>query len=1556
MKFPVDLLADVSQAELERLAHSYMNNLLYSNPDFPEQLRLSDSTQVTIDISSVGFVPLYGSSDKQKILALFSPTDPFTAVALFLLDQWWPVDDILKTTDPARDGALEVETIGERIVLYILNRVVYRTKEMSSEELPFLCHGEKDHAKILWSNGEAVGFYSVKPSGSFSNSFSTRSYQLPVMDSIYVRKGQRGKGFGLQMLEDFVFSFKDDCLGLRYPLTKPMYRVCGKYLCQYPGHTELLWEVESIGGPNQRTNISSRIQAMDQSAVSKSLSFTEESLEITEMTEEDEEVTVLSATKETEVPLTARGRSSGSKRRMTGQKIAEDMSEKVIRIEDIEAETPREEQVSSQQKTDLHVSESLQIEGMFSVAPEEQEQDVIDTAATMLDQQELEEADVTSAPATEEPQEEEDASQDLNNSSCDSQIAVENVASGIEEECQKEDTTVLVVYEEVHKEAETLEKVGEGTQIGVTDEKLAERVTQHEESLSTCAASENGEAGKTGGTAAKAIEPVQSKTPRRKSTRHNRVEKETTAQDQGIILRGRTVMNASKTKRKYTRSSQKVCEEVDDVSTPKVVEELSETEGEEPEEVTSIKEDEVAVEELTEEKQQLEDEQVTNEEKTEKQQQPEVEDPAVKGTSTELPHTADTALTKEHEDEKVTDECEKEQMQNKQDVSDDEIEEPPVVHKRAFRGRYKVSPRPTKQSLEKPEGKHTNDANLGAGSSAEEQKAEEQATDKPMEEQEETNQTEEEISTVVEEKTTPKAEEAAEDVTPSTEVNVEESKEVHGEETVSVMEAEKEEEAVSVTGVKDDMTQEPDTIAASETVVPDKVPSEAEEPQVNNPKLQNVTVILVDIKTTCHHLSAKEAEEAPVDGERAAPKKQQEEEGGWKQENITDWDEEKGEAEEALVIETREEKTVEASCKSTSGSKQQQEEDNLGEDIIAKEVEEAETGTEEVEGEMEVEAKDAVTVTVPVESAVCGICADREADIPVGDDAEENLPPAEVDEAMSLEEEEVPVVETRALRRRTKTSTATPKRTTKRSSKEVDSQEAENCEEVEPAVTTRKLRRGRISPPSEEEATPSAEEQHSEEMAAQLSDLQVTPAHDAQEEMAAAEDGLPVQKTAEAEEEPKEETLAQENVPVGIETTELEKVMVEEEGFEDKVEAVTIQDTVGGEQSEGADRSQEPLTAEDDEAKSVSEEEEAPVIERDLRSGEKTVRVTTRRKTTKRQHDEQEEEVTPEESTEEDEPAVETRVLRKGRKSAAATPARTSKRARTQRQKEEESTPLEETEQEEEAGQEEVKEEGKSMEMEKDKEVEEAEQVKEEAAVPEQDNNSVEAVDEMAISSAEVEETNAAEEEETTVIGESAAATAVGSDHATAEEEALVEEASAVTRALRSKKKTLDATPSQKPTRQKDQGDSPRRSVRKRPRVDYRENEDEAERGVTDKERKVQEESDKDKDTKEAESSADEPTGKLNLELDTDEEVETAAISQEEEEDEQNVSEEEVEHVVTGKRVLRGRSVPSVIITTPSRSRRCSAKVETAEESEDEKKRRGTEVTSTRKSKRLSRV
>ncbi|XP_057397422.1 soluble lamin-associated protein of 75 kDa isoform X5 [Balaenoptera acutorostrata] len=77
---------------------------------------------------------------------------------------------------------------------------------------------------------------------------------------MFVRKKYRGKDFGLHMLEDFVDSFTEDALGLRYPLTSLMYLACNQYFEKYPGDHELLWEVEGIGHWYQRIPITRALQ------------------------------------------------------------------------------------------------------------------------------------------------------------------------------------------------------------------------------------------------------------------------------------------------------------------------------------------------------------------------------------------------------------------------------------------------------------------------------------------------------------------------------------------------------------------------------------------------------------------------------------------------------------------------------------------------------------------------------------------------------------------------------------------------------------------------------------------------------------------------------------------------------------------------------------------------------------------------------------------------------------------------------------------------------------------------------------------------------------------------------------------------------------------------------------------------------------------------------------------------------------------------------------------------------------------------------------------------
>lgn len=66
-------------------------------------------------------------------------------------------------------------------------------------------------------------FFPLIISGSVCTSLLDQKYKLPVLDTMFVRKKHRGKDAGLIMLEDFVDSFTEEPLGLRYPLSSFMY-------------------------------------------------------------------------------------------------------------------------------------------------------------------------------------------------------------------------------------------------------------------------------------------------------------------------------------------------------------------------------------------------------------------------------------------------------------------------------------------------------------------------------------------------------------------------------------------------------------------------------------------------------------------------------------------------------------------------------------------------------------------------------------------------------------------------------------------------------------------------------------------------------------------------------------------------------------------------------------------------------------------------------------------------------------------------------------------------------------------------------------------------------------------------------------------------------------------------------------------------------------------------------------------------------------------------------------------------------------------------------------
>ncbi|XP_047661917.1 soluble lamin-associated protein of 75 kDa isoform X2 [Tachysurus fulvidraco] len=373
MEFPVDVLEATSHGELERSARSYMNELLYADPDHAQYFTLPGGKEVQISLSSVGFVPLYGANLQHKILALFTPQDQHTAVALFLANKWYSMEDILKTANSKRDRLIKVRTVGERIVLYVLNRIVYRTKEMGCREMPFLCHGENDYAKILWKNGQAVGFYSVKPKGSLCNNYLGQCYFLPVMDSIFVRKAHRGKGYGLQILEDFVDSFNEDELGLRYPLSPAMTNVCRHYLDRYPADVDLFWEVESVGGPYQRTKVAYKLSSIPLNDTHKgdhgggsgqNGDVVEDEVEEPEDTSFNitEDILVFNkhhkVTEELDTPISTRTRSSEHRRR---KRVRDEQEPKGV---DSRPDKINRVEITEEEKKELQTADGVSVESM----------------------------------------------------------------------------------------------------------------------------------------------------------------------------------------------------------------------------------------------------------------------------------------------------------------------------------------------------------------------------------------------------------------------------------------------------------------------------------------------------------------------------------------------------------------------------------------------------------------------------------------------------------------------------------------------------------------------------------------------------------------------------------------------------------------------------------------------------------------------------------------------------------------------------------------------------------------------------------------------------------------------------------------------------------------------------------------------------------------------------------------------------------------------------------------------------------------------------------------
>ncbi|XP_053220849.1 protein FAM169B-like isoform X2 [Podarcis raffonei] len=238
--YPVDIKGGKPEA-LEEEAHSYYTKILEEPSSAVEFLSIPGRGKVKLEAPLMHFLPLYKEDSKHKLLVLIDPQDKNTVLAIYLHSSWWLIEDVMKTADHSREGLKQVQTFEERIVLFVLNVIIFGMLERSlTHDVLFVPHSEKECAKIFWRSGDAAAFYTVKVKGSLCDGYSSQCYMLPVLDTMFVRKKFRRCGV-----------------------------VCQRFLETHPEEQSRLWEVEAPGDWSQRVSIWLKIQ-MEQKLQKKS--------------------------------------------------------------------------------------------------------------------------------------------------------------------------------------------------------------------------------------------------------------------------------------------------------------------------------------------------------------------------------------------------------------------------------------------------------------------------------------------------------------------------------------------------------------------------------------------------------------------------------------------------------------------------------------------------------------------------------------------------------------------------------------------------------------------------------------------------------------------------------------------------------------------------------------------------------------------------------------------------------------------------------------------------------------------------------------------------------------------------------------------------------------------------------------------------------------------------------------------------------------------------------------------------------------------------------------
>lgn len=172
-------------------------------------------------------------------------TDAREEQYLWLRGDWQPLDKILKITS-LKDGWVQTNTLGERLLVLILTQLDYRARE-SEGEVPYGCCPPSDPTYMLWVNHRIAGMASIKRKGT-SIWGGEEVYRCDTLDTLYVRPCYRRHGHTLDLLTSLTASLPPgEHLGLSHPVSLSMCKVLLKFVRVRPELRDTLWTLDEDG-------------------------------------------------------------------------------------------------------------------------------------------------------------------------------------------------------------------------------------------------------------------------------------------------------------------------------------------------------------------------------------------------------------------------------------------------------------------------------------------------------------------------------------------------------------------------------------------------------------------------------------------------------------------------------------------------------------------------------------------------------------------------------------------------------------------------------------------------------------------------------------------------------------------------------------------------------------------------------------------------------------------------------------------------------------------------------------------------------------------------------------------------------------------------------------------------------------------------------------------------------------------------------------------------------------------------------------------------------------